>query len=149
MSRKVQQLPRKGQRLWFHSTYNYLHGDHHEKLKKLEQTFKMLPDSVGTRYGPGVPGNRIPVEGENLRPQPHRPWGPSSLICMRTVSSLWVKRLERGTGHPPHLVTRLKKEYSYTFTPSLCFQGMLQRELYICPKILAGSLTSFQEQKFS
>jgi hypothetical protein len=30
-----------------------------------------------------------------------------------------VKRTGRGVDYPPHLLTRLKKEYSYTSTPPL------------------------------
>jgi len=50
----------------------------------------------------------------------------------------WVPGLSRGysgqgmalTTHP-HLVLRLKKEYSYTSTPPLGLHGLLQGELYL------------------
>ena len=42
-----------------------------------------------------------------------------------------VKRPARDANHPPQLAPRLKKEYSYTFTPLLGPHGRLQRELYV------------------
>jgi aryl-phospho-beta-D-glucosidase BglC (GH1 family) len=36
-----------------------------------------------------------------------------------TGSFPWVKHSGRGVDHPPHLVSRLKKEWSYTSTPLL------------------------------
>ena len=35
-----------------------------------------------------------------------------------------VKRPRRGVDHPPHLVPRLKKEYSYISTPPLGLSGL-------------------------
>jgi hypothetical protein len=37
----------------------------------------------------------------------------------------------RGVKHPSHLDPRLKKEYSYTFTPSLGIRGLFWSELCI------------------
>jgi len=42
---------------------------------------------------------------------------------MDTGSLPEVKRSGRGVDHPPHLVPRLKKEYSYTSPPPLGFYG--------------------------
>jgi hypothetical protein len=40
-----------------------------------------------------------------------------------TGSFLGGKRPGRGVDHPTHLLPRLKKEYSYTSTPSLDLRG--------------------------
>jgi hypothetical protein len=43
---------------------------------------------------------------------------------MDTGSFPGVKWPGRGVDHPPHLVPRLKKEYSYAATPPLGFRGL-------------------------
>ena len=43
---------------------------------------------------------------------------------MGTGSFPGVKRPGRGLDHPPHLAPRLKKEWSYTFTPPLGLRGL-------------------------
>jgi hypothetical protein len=43
---------------------------------------------------------------------------------MGTASFPWLKRPGRGVDHPPHLAPRLKKEWSYTFTPPLGLPGL-------------------------
>jgi hypothetical protein len=50
---------------------------------------------------------------------------------MGTESFPGVKRPGRGVDHPPHLATRLRKEYSYTSTPPFDLRGLLQGELYL------------------
>jgi len=40
-----------------------------------------------------------------------------------------VKRPGRGVDHPPHLVPRLKKEYSYTSAPPLGLHGLFLDDL--------------------
>jgi len=47
---------------------------------------------------------------------------------MGTVSLPGVKRPGRGVDHPPHLASRLKKEYSYTSTSPL---GLLRLRVHI------------------
>jgi len=42
-----------------------------------------------------------------------------------------VKRPGRGVDHPPHLVSRLKEEYSYTSTPPLGLSGLFWYEIYL------------------
>ena len=42
-----------------------------------------------------------------------------------------VKRPGGGVNHPLHLAPRLKKEYSYTYTPPLGFHGWLRGEFYL------------------
>jgi len=43
----------------------------------------------------------------------------SYTVCAVPFSG--VKEPERGVNHPPHLLPRLKKEYSYTFTSLTAF----------------------------
>jgi hypothetical protein len=42
-----------------------------------------------------------------------------------------VKRPGRGVDHPPLLVPRLRKEYSYTSTPPLGLYGLFEGEHYL------------------
>jgi hypothetical protein len=58
-------------------------------------------------------------------------WGPRNLL-LGTESFLGAKWPGRGSDHPPHPASRLKKEYSCTSTSSLGLQEMLQDELYMC-----------------
>jgi hypothetical protein len=57
---------------------------------------------------------------------------------MGTGSLPGVKRLRHGVDHPPHLMPRLKKELSYTFTPIPGLRGLFQGDVYfiflICRK---------------
>ena len=48
-----------------------------------------------------------------------------------------AKRSGRGVDHPPHLAPRLKKEYSYTFTPPLGLRGLFWGDLYLYLFLLA------------
>jgi hypothetical protein len=51
--------------------------------------------------------------------------GPHSLLYNGYCVSLpRTNRSGRGFDHPPHLATRLKKEYSYTSTPTLDHHGL-------------------------
>jgi len=62
--------------------------------------------------------------GEGFRTRPGRPWAhPASYDGYRIF--LGVKRPGRGVDHQPHLVPRLKEEYSYTSTPLLGLRGLL------------------------
>jgi len=66
-----------------------------------------------------------PGGGEIFRTRLGRPCGPPSLpYSGYSVSFLGVKRQGRGFDHPPHIVPRLKKEYSYTSTPPLDLRGL-------------------------
>ena len=64
--------------------------------------------------------DQIPVGGENFRPT-RRQTGPGT----NTASYKLVPGLSRGysVDHPPHLVPRLKKEYSYTSIPQWVFMA--------------------------
>ena len=68
-----------------------------------------------------------PGGGEMFHTRPDRPWGPKNLLYYGyRFSSPGVKRPGRGINHPPpHLVSRLKKEKSYTSTPPLSVRGRL------------------------
>jgi hypothetical protein len=58
------------------------------------------------------------------RPDP--PWGPPILLHNSyQFSFLGLKRSRRGVDHSPHLLPKLKKEYSYTSTPPLRLRGLL------------------------
>jgi hypothetical protein len=64
--------------------------------------------------------------------------------CIYLSTSIWVflrRCVMRDCNSPyrgiaptthPHLLRRLRKEYSYTYTPPLCFLGLLQAERYMC-----------------
>jgi hypothetical protein len=66
-----------------------------------------------------------PGWGEIFRTRPDRPGGPRSLLHNGyRVPSPTVKRQGCGTDQPPHLVPRLKKEYSYISTPPLGLRGL-------------------------
>ena len=70
--------------------------------------------------------------GDIFHARPDRPWGPPSLLYDGyLVSFPAVKRPGRGVDHPPHLVPRLKKEYSYTSTPPLGLHGLFLGDLYL------------------
>ena len=59
---------------------------------------------------------------EIFRTRPDRPWGPASLLYNGYRISLpELKRLGRGVNNTPHLSPRLKKEYSYTYSPLCAF----------------------------
>jgi len=62
---------------------------------------------------PGRSGDQIPVESIQTSPGTY----PAS-YTMCTGSLRGVKRPGRGVNYPPHLVSLLKKEYSYTSTTS-------------------------------
>ena len=59
------------------------------------------------------------------------PLADLALCTLGTWSLTGVKRLGLGVDHPPsHLSPRLKKEYSYTSSPSIGLLGLLYGELY-------------------
>jgi len=53
----------------------------------------------------------------------------SAYSTMGNGSFLGVNQPRRSVDHPPLLVPRLKKEYSYTSTPPLGLRGLFQGEL--------------------
>ena len=63
-------------------------------------------------------------EGEIFRTCPDRSSGPPSFLYNVYRGFPGGKRPGRGVDHPPHLVPRLKKEKSYTFTPLLGLLGL-------------------------
>jgi hypothetical protein len=72
---------------------------------------------LATRYGLDGPG----IESRwrrDLRTRPDRPWGHNHLLYngYRVLPGVL-------TNHP-HIAPRLKKEYSYTSTPSLGLRGL-------------------------
>ena len=83
--------------------------------------------SVGmaTRYKLDGPGIESRWGARYSAPVHTGPGGPPSLLYNGYLYSFsGVKRPGRGLDHPPHLVPRLKKEYSYTSTPPLGLRGL-------------------------
>ena len=85
------------------------------------------PDSsvgIATRYGLDGPGIESRL-GQDF-PQPSSPALGPTQPPIQWVPGLSgrVKRPGRGVDHPRHLAARLKKEYSYTSTPSLSIRGL-------------------------
>ena len=79
---------------------------------------------IATRYGLGGPGNES-RQGEIFRTRVDRTWIPPSLLYNR-YRAFPRGKLARGvalTTHP-HLAPMLKKEYSYTSTPTLGLRGL-------------------------
>jgi hypothetical protein len=62
--------------------------------------------------------------GEILRTCPERSCGPPGLLYNGYRVFPEVKRPRSGVDHPPPLVPRLRKEYSYTSTPHLGLRGL-------------------------
>ena len=75
--------------------------------------------------------DRIPVGARFSAPVQTGPGAHPAFYKMGAGSFLGVKRPVRSVDHPPHLVPRLKKEYSYTSTPPLGLRGLLYCELYL------------------
>jgi hypothetical protein len=74
---------------------------------------------IATRYG--LDGPEVEFRWGRDFPHPSRPaLGPTQPL-IQWVPGLFpgVKRPGHGGDHPPHLVPKLKKEYSYTSTPPL------------------------------
>jgi hypothetical protein len=76
-------------------------------------------------------GYRIPVGGQIFRTLPAQPWGPPSPCTVHTGSFPRLKRPKRVVDHPPHLIPRLRKEYSYTCAPILGLRGLFKGDLYL------------------
>jgi len=75
---------------------------------------------IESRWGRDFPQSSRPAIGPT---QPRIQWEPGF--------SRGVKRPGRGFDHPPHVEPRLKKEWSYTSTPSLDLRGLFLGELYL------------------
>ena len=86
-------------------------------------------DGIATRYGLDGPGIESRWGARFSAPVQTGPGGHPASCTMGTVSLPGVKRPGRGVDHPPHLASRLKKEYSYTSTSPL---GLLSYAFYDC-----------------
>jgi hypothetical protein len=75
--------------------------------------------------------DRIPV-GARYSATVHIGPGPTQppIQCVQGLSP-GVNRSGRGVEHPPLLAPRLKKEWSYTCTPSMGLRGLFYGELYL------------------
>ena len=100
-------------------------------LSILSYMFVGRDSSVGIASRYGLEGRRIEFRwSEIFRTCPDRPSGLLSLLYNGYRVFLGVKRPGCGVDHPPpHLAPRLKKEYSYTSTPTLRFRGLFKGEL--------------------
>jgi hypothetical protein len=65
---------------------------------------------IGTGYGAGRSGDRIPVVARFSAPVKTGPGAHPASYTMGTGSFPEVKRPGRGVDNPPHLAPRLKKE---------------------------------------
>jgi hypothetical protein len=68
--------------------------------------------------GAGRSGDRIPVGARFFAHVQTGPGAHPASCTMSNGSSPVVKRLGRGADHPSHSSTEVKKDYSYTSTPS-------------------------------
>ena len=89
-------------------------------------------NSVGTENQYGLHGPGIESRWEIFRTCPDWPWCPPSLLYDGYLSFPGIKRPTRGVDHSLQLVSKLKKEYSYISSLSLClgFRGKYYGELY-------------------
>ena len=78
----------------------------------VETRYELNGPGIESRWGRDFSHPSIPALGHIQPP-------------IQRVSFLWVKRLGRGVGHPPHLTPPLKKEQSYTSTPPLGVRCLL------------------------
>ena len=67
-----------------------------------------------------------PGGGEIFRTRPDRPWGPPYLLYdeYRVFPGGKPARVWRWPPTPPHLTSRLKKEWSFTSSPPLALRGL-------------------------
>jgi hypothetical protein len=72
----------------------------------------------------GRSGDRILAEARFSSPIQTGPEAHPASYTMGTGSFPGLKRPGRGVDHPPYLVPRLNKEYSYTSTPPLGLRGL-------------------------
>jgi hypothetical protein len=76
-------------------------------------------------YLPKHSGDQIPVGARFSAPVQTCPGAHPASYTTGTGSFPGVKPPGRSVDHSPHLVPRLRKEYSYTSTPSLGIWGLL------------------------
>ena len=73
---------------------------------------------IATRQQGDGPGIERRLEARFSAPVQTGPGAQPAAIKWVKVSFSGVKRPQHDVDHPPHLEPRLKKEYSYTSTPS-------------------------------
>jgi hypothetical protein len=89
---------------------------------------------------------RIPVGARFFAPVQTGPGAHPASYTTGTGSFPRRKRPRRDADHPPHLAPRLKKEYSYTYTPLLAFVACSTVK-FIARKGKYGSLSYKQWEK--
>jgi hypothetical protein len=85
--------------------------------------------SIATRYGLDGPVIESRWSSRFSSTDQTGPGAHPVSYTMGTGSFLAVKGPGRGVGHPPHLAPRLKKESSYTSTPTVGLRGLFWGEL--------------------
>jgi len=98
-------------------------------LENLSRSYYPRPgrdSTVGIEIRYGLDGPGIESRWGRDFPHPSRPaLGPTQLLEIKyRISFPGVKRPGRDVDQPPHLAPRLKKEYSYTCTPTLRLCGL-------------------------
>jgi hypothetical protein len=95
----------------------------------LAATFHIGGPGLRSRYSDtlraGRSGDRISVGVRFSALVQTGPGAHPASYTMGTETFPGVQRPGHGDDHPPHLVLRLKKDYSYTFTPPLDLLGLL------------------------
>jgi hypothetical protein len=93
-----------------------------------------VPDSavgIATRYGLDGPGIESRYEARFFAPV-QTDSGTQPTSCIMGIGSFQeVKRPGRGVDHPPHVSSRLKKEWGYTSTPTLDIRYLFLGDLYL------------------
>ena len=79
---------------------------------------------IATRWGLDGPGIGSLWEARFFALVQTGPEAHPASYTMGTGSFPGVKRPGPDVDHPPHLASRLKKEYSYTSTPPLNLRGL-------------------------
>ena len=92
-----------------------------------------LDSSVGiaTSCGLDGPGIESRWEARLSAPVETGPGTHPASYTMGTGAFPGVKRPGRGVNHPPHIAPRLKKEYSYNPTLTLCLRVLFWGKLYL------------------
>ena len=81
---------------------------------------------IATRYGLDGPGIEFRWGTRVSIPVQTGPGAHPASYTMYTGSFTGVKRPGRGVDHPPHLATKLMKDWSYTSTLPLSLRGLYQ-----------------------
>jgi len=79
---------------------------------------------------------------------PDQPWSPSSLLYSGYQGSFQEKRSGGVINHLPASTDNVMCEYSYTCTPLLCLQDIIQGDLYIKALQIIGLLPTLKANTY-